>query len=176
MHQIVCFDPRADRSMILGLSLMGLWFAGVSLGLWAACYYGGSVGALALSAGRAGITYLNGCVVTVLPLFLSAFAVCFFHRAGARMACLVRGTLLGFALGSVTAVGGLWLGALLLFSAVAVSPVILWFLWRRLCLGADGCRRDLLYAFLAAFGISAVDLWVVAPFLEYSISAFYTTH
>ena len=170
MHQIVCLDPRADRSMILGLSLMGLWFAGVSLGLWAACYYGGSVGALALSAGRAGITYLNGCVVTVLPLFLSAFAVCFFHRAGARMACLVRGTLLGFALGSVTAVGGLWLGALLLFSAVAVSPVILWFLWRRLCLGVDGCRRDLLYAFLAAFGISAVDIWVVAPFLERALS------
>lgn len=170
MHQIVCLDPRADRSMILGLSLMGLWFAGVSLGLWAACYYGGSVGALALEAGRAGITYLNGCVVTVLPLFLSAFAVCFFHRAGARMACLVRGTLLGFALGSVTAVGGLWLGALLLFSAVAVSPVILWFLWRRLCLGVDGCRRDLLYAFLAAFGISAVDIWVVAPFLERALS------
>ena len=170
MHQIVCFDPRADRSMILGLSLMGLWFAGVSLGLWAACYYGGSVGALALSAGRAGITYLNGCVVTVLPLFLSAFAVCFFHRAGARMACLVRGTVLGFALGSVTAVGGLWLGTLLLVSAVAVSPVILWVLWRRLCLGVDGCRRDLLYAFLAAFGISAVDLWVVAPFLAHALS------
>ena len=170
MHQIVCFDPRADRSIILGLSLMGLWFAGVSLGLLAACYYGGSVGALALSAGRAGITYLNGCVVTVLPLFLSAFAVCFFHRAGARMACLVRGTILGFALGSVTAVGGLWLGALLLFSAVAVSPVILWFLWRRLCLGLDRCRRDLLYAFLAAFGISAVDIWVVAPFLERALS------
>ena len=170
MHQIVCFDPRADRSMILGLSLMGLWFAGVSLGLWAACYYGGSVGALALSAGRAGITYLNGCVVTVLPLFLSAFAVCFFHRAGARMACLLRGTVLGFALGGVTAVGGLWLGALLLFSAVAVSPVILWFLWRRLCLGLYGCRRDLVCAFLAAFGISAVDLWVVAPFLEHALS------
>ena len=66
--------------------------------------------------------------------------------------------------------GGLWLGALLLFSAVAVSPVILWFLWRRLCLGADGCRRDLLYAFLAAFGISAVDIWVVAPFLERALS------
>ena len=170
MHQIVCLDPRADRSMILGLSLMGLWFAGVSLGLWAACYYGGSVGALALSAGRAGITYLNGCVVTVLPLFLSAFAVCFFHRAGARLACLVRGAVLGFTLGGVTAVGGLWLGTLLLFSAVAVSPVILWFLWRRLCLGADGCRRDLLYAFLAAFGISAVDIWVVAPFLAHALS------
>ena len=166
MHQIVCFDPRADRSMIPGLSLLGLWFAGVSLGLWAACFYGESVGALAC----AGITCLNGCVVAVLPLFLSAFAVFFFHRAGVRMACLVRGILLGFLLGSVTAVGGLWLGVLLLFSTVAVSPVILWFLWRRLCLGPDGCRRDFVYAFLAAFGICAVDFWVVAPFLAHALS------
>ena len=170
MHQIVCFDPRADRSMIPGLSLLGLWFAGVSLGLWAACFYGESVGALALAAACAGITCLNGCVVAVLPLFLSAFAVFFFHRAGARMACLVRGTLLGFLLGSVTAVGGLWLGVLLLFSSVAVSPVILWFLWRRLCLGPDGFRRDLVSAFLAAFGICAVDFWVVAPFLARALS------
>ena len=73
-------------------------------------------------------------------------------------------------MGALTAVGGLWLAVLLLFSAVAVSPVILWYLWRRLCLGQERCRRDLVYVFLAALGISAVDLWVVAPFLAHALS------
>ena len=170
MHQIVCLDPRADRSMILGLSLMGLWFAGVSLGLWAACYYGGSVGALALEAGRAGITYLNGCVVTVLPLFLSAFAVFFFHRAGAILACAVRGLSIGFLLGCFGLAGGFWLGALLLFSGLSGSPVLLWFLWRRLSLGMDAFRRDALLAAAVAAMIAAVDFWVVSPFLARALS------
>ena len=170
MHQRADFLPYVDRSTVPGLALMGVWFAGVSLGLWAACFYGDSVGALALAAGRTELTFWSGCVVTVLPLFLSAFAVFFFHRAGAYWASLLRGVVLGFSLGSLMAVGGLWLGGLLLFSSVAVSPVILWFLWRRLCLGSDGCRRDLVYAFLAALGICAVDLWVVAPFLAHALS------
>ena len=170
IRKSVHWYPRADRSMIPGLSLMGLWFAGVSLGLWAACFYGESVGALALAAGRAELTFFHGCVVTVLPLFLSAFAVFFFHRAGALWAAFLRGIFLGCSMGALTAVGGLWLAVLLLFSAVAVSPVILWYLWRRLCLGQERCRRDLVYAFLAALGISAVDLWVVAPFLAHALS------
>ncbi len=170
MHHRSLRLPYFDCSTVPGLTLMGSWFAGVSLGLWAACFHGESVGALALTAGRAELTFGRGCLVTVLPLFLSAFAVFFFHRTGAYLACLARGMLFGFLLGGLTAVGGLWLGLLLLFSAVAVSPVILWFLWRRLCLGRDGCRRDLIYAFLAAFGVTAVDRWVVAPFLARALS------
>ena len=170
MHSFFPRSPLIHRTIYPVLALGGAWFAGVSLGLWAARFHGDPVRVLSLTAADTALRFSDACVVTMLPLFLSAFAVCFFHRAGARMACLVRGTVLGFALGSVTAVGGLWLGTLLLFSAVAVSPVILWFLWRRLCLGVDGCRRDLLYAFLAAFGISAVDIWVVAPFLERALS------
>ena len=170
MYRRVVSFSFADRSMVPGLTLMGFWFAGVSLGLWAACFYGDSVGALALAAGRAELTFGRSCVVTVLPLGLSAFAVFFFHRMGAYLACLVRGMVLGLLLGGLTAVGGLWLGGLLLFSAVAVSPVILWFLWRRLCLGRDGCRRDFIYAFLCALGITAVDCWVLAPFLERALS------
>ena len=168
-HRVVCI-PFADRSIVPGLTLMGSWFAGVSLGLWAACFYGKSVGALALTAGRTVPSFAQGCVVTVLPLCLSAFAVFFFHRTGAYPACLIRGLTIGFLLGALMEVGGPWLGLLLLFSAVMVSPVILWFLWRRLCLGRDGCRRDLIYAFLAALGITAVDCWVVAPFLERALS------
>lgn len=170
MHRKTAFYPHIDRSMIPGLALSGVWFAGVSLGLWAACFYGESVGALALAAGRMELTFSGCCVVTALPLFLSAFAVFFFHRAGVYWSSLIRGGFLGYALGCFTAVGGLWLGVLLLFSAVAVSPVILWFLWRRLCLGACGARRDLVYAFLAVLIICAVDLWVVAPFLAHALS------
>ena len=170
MHRCSGNQSFVDRSTVPGLALLGAWFAGVSLGLWAACFYGESVGALALAAGRRDLTFWNGCVVTVLPLFLSAFAVFLFHRAGVYWACVIRGTLLGFLLGSLTATGGLWPGFLLLFSSVAVSPVILWFLWRRLELGADGGWRDLGYAFLAAFGISMVDQWVVAPFLAHALS------
>ena len=170
MHQKTAFYPHIDRSMIPGLALSGVWFAGVSLGLWAACFYGESVGELALAAGRTELTFWNCCVVTVLPLFLSAFAVFLFHRAGAYCAALIRGVFLGYFLECFAAVGGLWLCGLLLFSALAVSPVILWFLWRRLSMGADGARRDLVYAFLAAFGISAVDFWVVAPFLAHALS------
>ena len=170
MHQRVLCLPYFDRTTVPGLTLMGFWFAGVSLGLWAACFHGDSVGALALAAGRAELTFGRSCVAAMLPLFLSAFAVFFFHRMGAYLACLIRGLAVGFLLGALTEVGGLWLGLLLLFSAVMVSPVILWFLWRRLCLGRDGCRRDLLHAFLAAMGIAAVDCWVIAPFLERALS------
>ena len=170
MYRRVVSFSFADRSMVPGLPLMGFWFAGVSLGLWAACFYGDSVGALALAAGRTELTFWSGCVVTVLPLFLSALAVFLFHRAGAYLASLLRGIILGYILGCVTAVGGIWLGLLLLFSAVAVSPVLLWFLWRRLSPGAYWAWRDLLYAFLAALGISAVDFWAVAPFLAHALS------
>lgn len=170
MHRCSGNQSFVDRSTVPGLALIGVWFAGVSLGLWAACFYGESVGALALTAGRRDLTFWNGCVVTVLPLFLSAFAVFFFHRAGACWVSLIRGFALGFSLGSLTAVGGLWLGGLLLFSSLAVSPVILWFLWRRLCFGAERFRNDLVYAFLVSLGICAMDIWVVAPFLAHALS------
>ena len=170
MHQCNLCLPHIDRSTLPGLTLMGSWFAGVSLGLLAARFYGDPVRALALAAGNQELTFGGSCVVTVLPLFLSAFAVFLFHRAGAYCAALIRGVFLGYFLECFAAVGGLWLCGLLLFSALAVSPVILWFLWRRLSMGADGARRDLVYAFLAAFGISAVDFWVVAPFLAHALS------
>lgn len=170
MYRKTLFYPVIDRSTIPGLALCGVWFAGVSLGLLAACFYGGSVGALALTAGRTEPTFFGCCVATVLPLFLSAFAVFLFHRTGAYFVSALRGFILGYTLGCVTAVGGIWLGLLLLFSAVAVSPVLLWFLWRRLSLGSDCVWRDLLYAFLAVLAICAVDFRAVAPFLAHALS------
>ena len=162
--------PRFDRSMIPGLALGGVWFAGVSLGLWAARFYGGSVVALSLAAGGITVSFSSACLVTMLPLFLSAFAVFFFHRAGAILACAVRGLSIGFMLGCFALAGGIWLGALLLFSGLSGSPVLLWFLRRRFSLGMIGFRRDVLWAAAAAAVIAAVDFGVVSPFLARALS------
>ena len=170
MREMTVFAPRIDRRTILGLALMGVWIAGVSLGLWAARFYGESVTALSLATGGMRVSFLSACLVTMLPLFLSAFAVFFFHRAGAILACAVRGLSIGFLLGCFGSAGGFWLGALLLFSGLSGSPVLLWFLWRRLSLGMDAFRRDALLAAAVAAMIAAVDFWVVSPFLARALS------
>ena len=158
------------RSTVLGLTLMGVWFAGLALGLLAARFYGDSFGALALGAGSFDLRFSSACMVTVLPLFLSAFAVFFFHRFGAYLACALRGLTIGFLMGSVTAAGGLWLCGLLLFSSLGFSPVLLWYLWRRLEDGGPGLYPDGLWCLLAGIALAAVDTWVAAPFLAAALS------
>ena len=159
-----------DRSMIPDLSLYGLWFAGVSLGLWAARFYGDSVMDLALMAGHAELSFLRACLVSVLPLFFSAFAVSCFHRSGAYLFCALRGLVLGFLLGAFSAVGSLWLGGLLLFTGLCSSPVLLWFLRRRLNNGLQGLAADGFCCLLVLCIVSAVDTWAVAPFLARALS------
>ena len=170
MYKLAVDIPRIDRSMIPGLALGGVWCAGVPLGLWAARFYGEPVTALSLNAGTAAQSFGGACVVTMLPLFLSAFAVFFFHRAGAVTACAVRGITIGYMLGCVIPAGGFWLGLLLLFSGLFSSPVLLWFLWRRLTRGTEWFRRDILCCLAAGAAIAAVDTWVAAPFLERALS------
>lgn len=162
--------PRDDRSTIPGLILYGIWFAGVSLGLWAARFYGDSVMDLALMAGHEELSYLRACLVSVLPLFLSAFAVSIFHRCGACVFCALHGLALGFLLGAVSAVGGLWLGGLLLFTGLCSSPVLLWFLRRRVVNGLRGLPLDCFACLPVLCAVSAVDTWVVAPFLARALS------
>lgn len=170
MYQLAVDVPRIDRSMIPGLTLGGVWFAGVSLGLLAARFYGEPVAALSLTAGGGALSFAGACVVTMLPLLLSAFAVFFFHRAGAILACALRGITIGFMLGCFVLAGGFWLALLLLFSGLCGSPVLLWFLWRRLSRGADRFRRDAVCCLAAAAVIAAVDTWAVAPFLARALS------
>ena len=165
MHLIRAERTRLHRSMDPGLTLYGVWFAGLSLGLLAARSYGEPVTVLAMAAGTGSLSIAGALVVTVLPLFLSAFAVFFFHRAGAYGACGLRGACLGYLLGGVYAAGGVWLCLLLSFSALFISPVLLWFLGRRLRFGMMGFYGDLLWCTLWAAVISGVELWVCAPFL-----------
>ena len=161
---------RTSSARIPGAALLGVWLAGSSLGLWAARFYGDDYGQLVLRAGETSLSFLSACVVTLLPLLLSAFAVFFFRRPGVYGACLLRGISLGFFLGVLTAVGGLWLAVLLLFSGLAYSPVLLWYLWRRLESGLGGAGADCLWCGLAGILLAAADTWLVAPFLATALS------
>ena len=158
----------ADRSLtglIPGVTLLGVWLAGLSLGLLADRFYGDCSERMVFSAGRSALTYLGACVVTILPLLLSALAVFIFHRFGACLACFLRGLTMGFFLGALTDAGGAWLAVLLLFSGLCFCPVLLWYLWRRLSEGLRTARRDFGYCLLAGLCLAAVDTWVVSPFL-----------
>ena len=61
---------RFDRGIVPGLTLGGVWFAGLTLGLWAARFYGGPLGALVPAAVGSELTFWNACMTAVLPLFL----------------------------------------------------------------------------------------------------------
>ena len=161
---------RTVSARIPGAALLGVWLVGSSLGLWAARFYGDDYGPLVLQAGETALSFPSACVVTLLPLLLSAFAVFFFHHPGVYGACLLRGISLGFFLGILTDVGGLWLAVLLLFSGLAYSPVLLWYLWRRLELGLGGACADCLWCGLAGILLAAADTWLVAPFLATALS------
>lgn len=154
---------RFDRSIVPGLTLGVVWFAGLSLGLWAARFYGSSVGDWIPAAVGAELTIWNGCMAALHPLFFSAFAVYFLHRFGVYLACVLRGISMGFLLGVLTAYGGIRLGGLLGFSGLFCSGILLWFLWRRLNLSP--LTGDLLCASAAALAVSAVDTWAIAPLL-----------
>jgi len=161
---------RIRRSTVLDLTLLGVWFAGVSLGLLAARSYGEVFGALARSAGLGPLHFSDACMASLLPLLFAAFAVIFFHRWGVYLACGIRGFLMGFTLGVLCGAGGLWLCALLFFSGLFGSPILLWFLRRRLHMGMTGLREDSVRCVLLCLVLAAVDTWVVAPFLAAALS------
>ena len=163
-------QTRSLTGVIPGITLLGVWLAGLSLGLLADRFYGDCYESLVFSAGRGTLSFPDACLVTILPLLLSAFAVFFFHRFGACLACFLRGLTMGFFLGVLTAAGGAWLAVLLLFSGLCFCPVLLWYLWRRLSEGLRTARRDFGYCLLAGLCLAAVDTWVVSPFLAAALA------
>ena len=165
------FDrTRFRHSMVPGLTLAGVWFAGVSLGLLAARFHGEVYGSMARSAGTVPLSFADACMVSLLPLILSAFAVYFFRRCGALAACVVRGLLVGYTLGVLCKAGGLWLCCLMFFSGLFGCPILLWFLWRRLRLGMLDFRGDFVRCALGCVVLATVDTWAVAPFLAAALS------
>ena len=170
MQHTSAVKTRSLTGMIPGVTLLGVWLAGLSLGLLADRFYGDCYELLVFSAGCAALTFLDACLVTILPLLLSAFAVFIFHRFGACLACFLRGLTMGFFLGVLTAAGGAWLAVLLLFSGLCFCPVLLWYLWRRFFEGLRNARRDFALCCLAGLCLAAVDTWVVAPFLATALT------
>ena len=170
MHHFDLFRQRTASAVIPGAALLGVWLAGSSLGLWAARFCGDNYGSLILQAAGTGLSFPNACQAAILPLLLSAFAVFFFHRFGAYAACLLRGISLGIFLGVLWTVGGIWLAVLLLFSGLACSPMVLWYLWRWLELGLGDAVADCLRCCLYGVAVAAADTWLVAPFLAAALS------
>ena len=158
---------RLDKNTIPELALIALWFAGLSLGLWAACRYGDAYASfLQPLAGHA--PELGGVFASaIFPLLLSACAVAFFDTAGCFGMCLIRSLSQGFFLGLVRICYGTAapLVALLLgFSAVLVNGVLLfcWLRWLR----AGSVPYGELPAMLGlCVGIGAADYLLIGPFL-----------
>ena len=171
MHRLTFDRLELSGSMIPGVALIGVWLAGSSLGLWAARFHGDALEDLVFQAGAMDLRFRDACVVTLLPLLLSAFAVFFFHRFGALLAGFLRGISLGCSLGLLAELGGMWLAALLLFSGLFSSPVLLWYLWRRLQFDLRDAPKDAFCCVLAGLMLAAVDTWVVAPFLAAALSS-----
>ena len=171
MHHLTFDRLSLYGSMIPGVALCGVWLGGSSLGLWAARFHGDALEELVFRAGAMDLRFRDACVAALLPLLLSAFAVFFFHRFGAYLSALLRGIGLGFSLGVLTELGGLWLAVLLLFSGLFSGPVVLWYLWRRLIFGLREAPRDAVCCVLAGLCLAAVDTWVVAPFLAAALSS-----
>lgn len=170
MQQTKAVRFRSTTDLIPGATLLGVWLAGLSLGLLADRFYGDCYELLIFPAGRSAPLFSDACLATILPLLLSAFAVFFFHRFGACLACFLRGLTMGFFLGVLMAAGGAWLAVLLLFSGLCFCPVLLWYLWRRLIGDLRNARRDFGICLLAGLCLAAVDTWVVAPFLAAALT------
>ena len=170
MQYTAAVRTRPYTRMIPGVTLLGVWLAGLSLGLVADRFLGEKYESLVLLAGRNPPSFPDACLVTILPLLLSAFAVFFFHRFGVFLTCFLRGLTMGFFLGVLAAAGGVWLAVLLMFSGLCFCPVLLWYLWRRFSEGLRDARRDFCICFLAGLCLAAVDTWVVAPFLAAALT------
>lgn len=168
MHACYFYKCRLDRDTILGLKLLLFWYAGLSLGFIAARFYGDTLVSFLRQA-----PYISGSVFDFLcasafPLLFSACAVAIFSSRLSFPLCLIRGLGMGITFGGMISCYGAssWLMVLLLmFSSVCISPIELWFLWRRLCAGMHGFASDTAIATGLCVGIGIIDFLIIAPFL-----------
>lgn len=168
MHRLSFDIPILDRDSILTTALAADWLAGLTLGIFAARFYGSALGDAIASAAVCTVSFSALVVVTLFPLLLSACAVFLFHAPGVYALCFLRGAALGAMTGAIAAsfgAGGLLLGALLLFSSVLFCPVLFWYWRRRLTMGQGSFQQDTLCAILAGVGICGVDRLLIVPFL-----------
>ena len=170
MYQLHIRGFRIPRHRILDLTLTGIWFLGIFLGLLLAREHGSVFGMLARSAGAVAPDFRSACMAAVLPLVFAAFAVSLLRSWGVFLACGFRGVLVGFTLGALAGAGGVWLCGLFFFTGIFGSAILLWFLWRRLRLGMLDFREDLIFCSLGCVVLAALDTWVTAPFLAAALT------
>lgn len=167
MHRFGSFVHKLERESVLGMRLIIAWFAGLSMGFCAVRFFGDTY--VSLISQAAGTPSSAAFVfITVFPLFLSAFAAMILPSFFQYGICLLRGLMLTLPLGAICQVfpnGTLLAAILLLFSSLAFSPVLLWFWWRRLCIGRNRLSHDAWLCATIGGLIAWVDLWFIAPFL-----------
>lgn len=167
MHPISTSLRRLDKNTIPELALIALWIAGLSLGLWAACRYGDAYASF-LQPLAGNLPDLGGVFASaILPLLLSACAVCLLDTAGCYAMCLFRSVSQGFFLGLFRSCYGTAapLAALLMgFSALMENGVLLFFWMGRISSRGCSFREECPLLGLCA-GIAAADYLLIGPFL-----------
>ena len=68
MQHTSAVQTRLLTGMIPGVTLLGVWLAGLSLGLLADRFYGDCFESLVFSAGREALSFPDACMVTILPM------------------------------------------------------------------------------------------------------------
>lgn len=168
MQAIPFHKHLADHSMIPGLKLACFWYAGLSLGLAAARFYGDTMVSLLRLAPAVSGSMMGAFWISLLPLLLSACAVFLFRRAGCYAACLLRGFGLGYVMACIRRCypgAGLLMSLLLTFSALWGSVILFWYHLRRITLRDADFLRDTAAAAAALCAVAAVDHWFITPFL-----------
>ena len=159
---------RFDRNTIRGCILLICWFAGLSLGLLAADFCGDALSSFVEPLPSV-LPVLGGALITAyFPLLFSACAVVLFSAFGCLVAAALRGLAQGFFLGILAGASGAAspiLAFLLVFTGLMMNPVLLFFWYRRMILGAERFWDDLLGCAGIAGLILITDYWVIAPFL-----------
>ena len=159
---------RFDRNTIRGCILLLCWFAGLSLGLLAADFHGDALSSFTEPLPSV-LPALGGLLIpAVFPLLFSACAVVLFSDFGCLTAAAIRGLVQGFFLSALAGSGRAAspvLAFLLVFTGLMLNPVLLFFWYRRMTLGAERFLGDFLGCTAIAGLIAITDYWVIAPFL-----------
>ncbi len=168
MMQRISLLLRMDSAMIPGIRLLACWFAGSSLGFWAALVSGDAYASVICQAAGIRPEWYGALIPGMVPLLFSACAVLIWSDLGCYAAGAVRGLSQGLFLGLIGVCygsGAPLMAFLLDFTGLFANGVLLWFWMRRLVPGKQSLGHDLLIALGCGLALAAADGLVIAPFL-----------
>ena len=154
--------------LIPGITLMGVWLVGLSLGLVADRFYGDCFESLVFSAGCKPVRFADACLVAILPLLLSAFAV-FFNKSWLLLPLsLIKAVSFSFCsegLNMIFDSSGWLIRSMLLFSDIFLMPLLCWFMFRLIKGGTDNWHKELGICLITALFVGLLNYCVVSSFL-----------